>query len=223
MNEQAGFVRFTPMARMGVEQVLGRGRPATAPTPQMARAVMAQSRPLCAHSECELDRCAVELVQRGQIILDVSIADLETAERVHGSFHPTTWHFRNALGEVRRTWACLCAELGANFIEAALDQPPLTVLTLGKAQATSDNVNLILIAGQTYQIQAAAGTELAPVQWQITRLNPPLSHGPYYICRLVDGSIQCDCADWTYRIAETSHAEHSCCKHVNALSALGWI
>ena len=38
-------------------------------------------------------RCAAELVQRGCLILDVSVVDLEASESALGPFHPTTWHF----------------------------------------------------------------------------------------------------------------------------------
>jgi len=173
--------------------------------------------------ESDPDRCAVELVQRGRLIVDVSAADLEAAETTFGPFHPTTWHFRNSLNEARRSWERLRAELGTKALEAALDQPPLTPLTLGESANGMPHVVLILIAGQTYRSQQVTGTELAPVQWRLTRLNPPLENGPYYVCRLADGSTQCDCADWTYQIAETDNARKTHCKHLTALAALGWI
>jgi hypothetical protein len=181
------------------------------------------SRLLAERDESDADRSAVELAQRGRMILDVSAADLEAAERAYGPFHPTSWHFRNALGEAQRTWAQLRAELGTKFLETALEQPPLVVLTLGDSQDTHTQIDLVLINCQTYQTQAVAGTDLAPVQWRLTRLARPLDQGPYYICRLADGSTQCDCAEWIYRIAETSRAHNAHCKHIAALSALGWI
>src|SRR5437764_12810942 len=76
-------------------------------------------------------RRAVELAQRGRMILDVSAADLEAAEAACGPFHPTAWHFRNALNEARRSWDRLRAEFGGAALEAALSEPPLTVLMLG--------------------------------------------------------------------------------------------
>ena len=82
--------------------------------------------------ESDPERRAVELAQRGRIILDVSIADLEAAEAVHGAFHPIAWHFRNACNEARRSWERLRAELGTRRLEAALNHPPLVVLTLGE-------------------------------------------------------------------------------------------
>jgi hypothetical protein len=168
-------------------------------------------------------RSAVELVQRGRIILDVSAADLEAAEATYGPFHPTTWHFRNSLNEAQRSWERLRADLGKEALEAALEEPALTAISLGESANGPPGVVLILIAGKTYRSQRVAGTELAPVQWRLTRLHPPLENGPYYVCRLADGSTQCDCADWTYQIAETDRVRTSRCKHVGALAALGWI
>ncbi|MFI5456427.1 MAG: hypothetical protein ACHRXM_13340 [Isosphaerales bacterium] len=173
--------------------------------------------------ESDPDRCAVELVQRGRLILDVSAADLEAAEATFGAFHPTPWYFRNARNEAQRSWERLRAELGTKALDAALDQPPLTVLTLDEPVHGMLRVVLILITGQTYRTQKVAGTELAPIQWRLTRLNPPLENGPYYVCRLADGSTQCDCADWTYQIAETVNDRKTHCKHSIALTALGWI
>ena len=82
---------------------------------------------------------------------------------------------------------------------------------------------LILIDGKTYCTQKVTGTELAPIQWRLTRLHPPLEDGPYYVCRLANRTTQCDCADWTYRIAETENAHKLRCKHLAALCSLGWI
>jgi hypothetical protein len=82
---------------------------------------------------------------------------------------------------------------------------------------------LVPIAGQTYSTHRVAGTKLAPVQWRLTRLQPPLEDGPYYACRLADGSTQCDCAEWIYQIAENGDTRKTHCKHLAALVALGWI
>jgi hypothetical protein len=178
---------------------------------------------LNASDESDPARCTVELVQRGRLILDVSAADLEVAEAAFGAFHPTTWHFRNSLNEAQRSWERLRAEVGTKVLEAALEQPPLTALALGESTNTQPEVVLILIAGQTYRPQRVTGTELAPIQWRLTRLRPPLENGPYYVCRLANGLTQCDCANWTYQIAETEKAHTSRCKHLDALHALGWI
>ncbi len=196
--------------------------------------------PLSDRDDSDPARRVVELAQRGRMILDVSAADLEAAEATFGPFHPTAWHFRNALNEARRSWDRLRAEFGSAALEAALGEPPLTILVLGGDAATqrdgyrdcdrteqrphpgrSAPVTLIPIGGRTYRVQAVEGTPLAPVQWRLTRLHPPLDDGPYYACRLHDGSTQCDCADWTFQIAGT--ARHTFCKHLAALAALGWI
>src|SRR5262249_23253797 len=102
-------------------------------------------RTLYDRDESNPDRCAAELVQRGRLILDVSMADLEAAEAAFGAFHPTTWYFRNTLNEARRSWDRLRAELGSKVLEAALRQPPLMTLTLGEAAGGETKVILALI------------------------------------------------------------------------------
>jgi hypothetical protein len=185
---------------------------------------------------------AVELAQRGRMILDVAAADLEAAEAAHGPFHPTAWYFRNAWYEARRSWDRLRAEFGGATLDGALAEPPLTVLALGPGAgdytpdrsgrwplppearagtAAAAPVLLILIGGQTYRALRVAGAPPAPLLWRLTRLSPPLDDGPYYACRLRDGSTQCDCAEWTYQIAGTDPP--GLCKHLAALAALGWI
>jgi hypothetical protein len=221
MNRRDQLARFAPTKWAIEPSEPPRGPHGLQPAIAITRASRLQ--PLRDRDESDADRSAVELAQRGRMILDVSAADLEAAETTYGPFHATTWHFRNALGEAERAWAQLRAELGSKFLETALNQLPLTVLTLGRLGDRLLHFELILIAGQTYRTQAVPGTELAPVQWRLTRLNPPLDHGPYYICQLADGSTQCDCAEWTYRIAQTRNAQNAQCKHVAALAALGWI
>jgi hypothetical protein len=186
-----------------------------------------RQRPLRDRDESDPQRRAVELAQRGRIILEVSEADLEAAEAAYGAFHATTWHFRNACNEARRSWERLRAELGTRTLEAALNEPPLVVLTLGedngKSTPNTPRALLMVIAGHTYCAQRVAGTELAPVQWRLTRLHPPLEDGPYYACRLADRTTQCDCAEWIYQIAENGGSRKTHCKHLAALAALGWI
>ncbi len=161
------------------------------------------------------------------MILDVSEADLEAAEAAYGAFHATTWHFRNACNEARRSWERLRAELGTRTLEGALNQPPLVVLTLGaddgRSTPNASRALLVVIAGQTYCAQRVEGTELAPIQWRLTRLHPPLEDGPYYVCRLADRTTQCDCAEWIYQIAENGDSRKTHCKHLAALATLGWI
>ena len=86
--------------------------------------------------ESDPDRCAVELVQRGRIILDVSAADLEAAESTFGPFHPTTWHFRNSLNEAQRSWDRLAPRSGDAAVETALREPPITVARSGRESQT---------------------------------------------------------------------------------------
>ncbi len=168
-------------------------------------------------------RRAVELAQRGRMILDVATVDLEAAEEVLGPTHPTAWHFRQALAEARRAWDRLRAEFGGVALEAALAGPPVAVLSLGRDPDPDDRpaVVLIPIGGRTYRAERIEGTPPAPIQWRLTRLTPPLEHGPYYACRLVDGSTQCDCAEWAYR--EDAPTAPDLCKHLAALDALGWL
>src|SRR3954454_1577536 len=90
-------------------------------------------------------RRAAELAQRGRMILDVSAADLEAAEAAFGPFHPTTWHFRNAWHEARRSWERLRAEVGTKVLEAALGQPPLVVLTLGQGDPAHHAPPVVLV------------------------------------------------------------------------------
>ena len=164
---------------------------------------------------------AVELAQRGRMILDVAAADLEESEQRLGPFHPTSWHFRNALAEAKMAWERLRAEIGGTALKAAIAEPPVTVLTLGDDGLGNPIAILIPIDGQTYHVERVAGTPLAPVQWRLRRLHPLLEDGPYYVCRLAEGDHQCDCAEWTYRIAQTD--THRPCKHQAALIALGWL
>src|SRR5918998_6916361 len=88
-------------------------------------------------------RRAVELAQRGRMILDVSAADLEVAEAALGPFHATAWHFRNALNEARRSWDRLRAEYGGAALDRALREPPLTVLTLGDVPPDGAPITLV--------------------------------------------------------------------------------
>lgn len=162
----------------------------------------------------------VELVQRGRMILDVASSDLMAAEERLGPFHETTWHFRNALAEARKSWDRLRAEFGSTALEAALAKPPLTLLSLGESDRDVPKAVLLVISGTTYAVERVAGTALAPVLWRLIRV-PPSDHGPYYLARLGDGSTQCDCAEWTYQVAEIEGAPP--CKHLAGLRALRWI
>ena len=178
------------------------------------------SRSLLLRDPSDPQRRAVELAQRGRMILEVAEADLEASEKRLGPLHPTSWHFRQTLAEARTSWDRLRAEFGGKILDQALDQPPMTYLTLGGDDESLPEVVLIPIGGKTYRAEKIAGTVLAPTQWRLSRLSPPLEHGPYYVCRLRDGSLQCDCAEWTYR---DDNAPPRPCKHLAGLSALGWL
>ena len=173
------------------------------------------------------DRRTIELAQRGRMILDVAVANLDAAEAAHGAFHATTSHLRDACNEARRCWERLRAQLGTKGLEAAINQPPITSLALGEHDPTSrtnaSRLLTLVIAGQTYCAQRVIGTELAPVQWRLTRPNPPLEDGPYYVCRLANRTTQCDCAEWIYHISGNGDTRNTHCKHLAALATLGWI
>lgn len=158
---------------------------------------------------------AVELAQRGRMILDVAAADLEVAERRLGPFHATTWHFRHALADARRAWDRLRADLGSAALEAALEEPPAATLEL------AGGALLVPIAGRTYRAERLAPTELAAALCRLTRLSPPVGP-PFYVARLRDGACHCDCAEWAYRDAPRD-APPAPCKHLAALESLGWI
>ena len=161
----------------------------------------------------------VELIHRGRMILDVAALDLEAAEQRLGPFHETSWFFRRSLADARNTWDRLRARYGLRALEAALEEPPATVLTLGRTPSGDPLAVLLVIAGGTYRVQRVEGTPEAPRIWQMTRLTTN-DDGPYHACRLIDGTTQCDCAQWIYQIADLSD-EH--CKHLGALDALGWL
>lgn len=167
-------------------------------------------------------RSVVELVQRGRMIVDVARADLEAAESRLGPFHPTSLHFRSALGEALNAWERLRARHGSPTLDAAIAQPPATTLTLS-GPGCAKGLLLVPIRGQTYHVESIPGTPPAPIQWRIVRLSTATEddpEGPYHACRLADRSTQCDCAEWTFR---EENAPDPACKHLKALEALGWI
>ncbi len=189
-------------------------------SPGARRASPAAAEPLRNRDPADPAFRSVELAQRGRMILDVAAADLAEAEARLGPFHPTTWHFRQALDEARRSWDRLRAEFGSRALAAALEEPPLAVLTLGEADPAGPWAVLVAIGGKTYRVERVAGTALAPVLWRLTRL-PPREDGPDYVCRLADGTTQCDCAEWAFRPDDGPSPPS--CKHLVALRALGWI
>src|SRR5690242_20416113 len=118
--------------------------------------------PLAQRDPSDPARRAVELAQRGQMILDVAAADLEAAEAHLGPFHPSAWHVAPALAEARRAWDRLRAEFGSRVLKAALEQPPITLLTIGDHLPDGPRAIFIPIAGQTYRVERIAGTPIAP-------------------------------------------------------------
>ena len=169
---------FVASRQSGFERPVAFRKPSTATrsSPSLAPATTPRPpRSLRDRDESDPERRAVELAQRGWMILDVSLADLEAAESAFGAFHPTAWHFRNACNEARRSWERLRAELGTKTLEAALNQPPLAVdpgRGHGRSTRKTRRTVLIVIAAQTYCVERVAGTELAPIQWRMTRLHP---------------------------------------------------
>lgn len=160
----------------------------------------------------------VELAQRGRMIVEVAEADMAIAESVLGAFHETTWYFRQACAEARRAWERLRAEFGSRALESALAGPPLDVLTLDRAGRKP--LSLVLIAGAAYHVERIPEALSARTVVRLTRLRGG-HDGPYYVCRLQDGSTQCDCAEWTYQVADVPNAPP--CKHIAAMAALGWL
>lgn len=155
------------------------------------------------------------------MILDVARADLEYAEALLGPFHDTTWFFRSARDEAQRSWERLRAELGREAVEAALAEPPCTVVSLADQRAKT-NARLILITGTSYRAEDFGGCDPAPRIWRLTHLhNEDDAADPYFVCRLRDGSFQCDCGGWTFARDESPSA--GVCRHVRALRALGWL
>ncbi len=163
---------------------------------------------------------AIELIQRGRMILDVAAADLAAANSILGPFHETSWFFRSALTDARKGWDRLRAQFGITVLENALQEPPATILTLRNPRSKSDDppAVLIIINGATYRVEPIEGTIEAPHIYRVTRIPDP-GDSPYYACRLLDRTTQCDCAEWTYRLANLADD----CKHLAALDALGWI
>jgi hypothetical protein len=161
----------------------------------------------------------VARIQRAWMTLDVAALDLQAAEDLLGPFHPTTCHFRDFLSEARRAWDRLRAELGTPRLEAACHADPRSVLTLPRPTGT-DPISLIVIGGRTYAVEPVPSCRLAPRIWRLTRI-PPQGDGPYHAARLRDGTTRCDCAEWTFEVAEIDGAPP--CKHLAALAFLGWI
>ena len=122
---------------------------------------------------------------------------------------------RQLTEEMAAIWTRLWNEFGGGIIQTALDCHPIATTTMG------NGTSLFLIDGETYVFQRAHGARLAEMQWELAKLNDGAN--PYYACRLANGTLQCDCADWTYRVAESNGATCTHCKHLRALASLGLI
>jgi hypothetical protein len=157
----------------------------------------------------------IERVQRTRLLLDVAALDLEVAELRLGAFHPTACYFRDVLAETRRAWDRLRAELGTPALESAVAGLPVALIELERSAWW-----LMLIGGRTYAVEPVPPTSLAPVLWRLVRL-PTHDDGPYYAARLHDGTTRCDCAEWTYQVADLIEAPS--CKHLATLASLGWL
>jgi hypothetical protein len=160
-----------------------------------------------------------ELIQRGWLRLEVARVDLAASEARLGAFHETTWYFRQALAEARQGWESLRAMHGTAGLDAALAEPPRAVLRLGRPGG--GEVVLVPMGGSTFRVEAVAGTPLAPVQWRLTRLDAGPGEDPYFATRGAGGGLQCDCGEWTFRVADGGPG--ATCKHLAALRHLGWI
>jgi hypothetical protein len=165
----------------------------------------------------------IELAQRGRIILDVAKTDFDICVQRLGSEHSTTWFFRNALDEARRAWERLEYNLGSVALDRALRLPSVAVLTL-KNPTSLDDVRLFVIEGRTYAAEWVEGTPLAPVQWRLHHLSSTRENGPYYVCRLSDGTTHCDCGEWIFRGSSPRAGTTTVdlCKHLQAITSLGW-
>jgi hypothetical protein len=177
--------------------------------------------PAPAREQTRLDEATArgtELIQRGRMIVDVATADLAAVEARLGPFDETTWFFRHALDEARRAWERLRAEFGTRALDVALARPPLALLHVGDPARPA--AVFVPIGGRTYRVERMAETATAPRLYRLTRL-PDHEDGPYYACRLRDGTTQCDCAEWIYQVADIPDAPP--CKHLAALRSLGWV
>jgi len=179
-------------------------------------------------------RRAVEVAQRGRILLDLATAELASAERRHGSFHEKTWARRRTLAEARGAWDRLRAEYGKTALEAALARPPVAVMTFGGScgPGVLPRAVLLVIGGSTFRAQKVPGSVVAPTIWRLDRVPPadpsaladdPFALDPYHAVRLGDGSTRCDCGEWVFSVDGVEGHPTGLCKHLSALRALGWV
>jgi hypothetical protein len=180
-------------------------------------------------------RQAIEIAQRGRILLDLATAELAAAERRFGPFGEKTWECRRTLAEARSAWDRLLAEYGGMALEAALGRPPVAVLTFGGSCQGKNGLPqavLLVIAGKTYRARKLPPAPMAPAIWRLDRIPPedpskladdPFALDPYHAVRMADGSTRCDCADWIFKIDGVEGHPTGLCKHLTALRSLGWV
>ncbi len=151
-------------------------------------------------------RAQVERIQLIKILYDAAVA--------HSAKDPDT------AMEMEAAWENLREEVGDDAIEQALGFHPISFVTLDDSHTRC----LVSVYGHTYLCEQAEGTALAQIQWRMGRVETAEGYtGPYFACRLADGTMQCDCADWTYRVALSPSATVAHCKHLRALASLGRI
>lgn len=148
---------------------------------------------------CERQR--LERIQLSKIMLDAALAKMLDSETTK---------------DVLTTWLSIQAEAGDDVIELAMDCQPLSMVIVDEVEKQY----LLLIDGSAYSCSFVGGMI---VQWRVRRLANIANEDPYCVCRLTDGTLQCDCGDWVFRVNEAKGATVTHCKHLRALASLGLI
>lgn len=199
----------------------------------VAMRMAAVSRPRLRNPDDPSQR-AIEVAQRGRIVLDLATTELASMERRLGPFHEKTWVCRRTLAEALRAWDRLRAAYGRAALEAALERPPAAVMTFGGSCGAEGlpRAVLMVIGGRTYRARKLEGSSAAPTIWRLDRVPPadpsaladdPFALDPYHAVRLADGATRCDCGEWVFSIDGVDDHPTGLCKHLAALRALGWV